>query len=130
SPFAYVDEPLVTVARVTPDGLTTDFNPELGRKRLDSYLRVQADAYYRLLEVDPEKARQPRAVLGYFMSRRAEIACGAGEYKQARAYARDGLMFGRYFRSILTCLAIYIWPSLFHGRFRKKWYERPVKVVR
>jgi glycosyltransferase involved in cell wall biosynthesis len=130
SRFAYVDEPLVTIARAPSDGLTCHFNPELARKRLDSYIRVQAEAYFRLLEVDPEKADAPRKVLGYFLSRRAEMACGAGEFRQARAYARDGLYYARYLRSTITCVALYLWPSLFRGRFHRKWFVEPMNIVR
>ncbi|HJT79856.1 MAG TPA: glycosyltransferase family 2 protein [Chthoniobacterales bacterium] len=130
SRFAYVDEPLVTVARTPSDGLTCNYDPELAKQRLDSYIRVQAEAYFRLLDVDPKKALAPRKVMGYFMSRRAEMACGAGEFAIARAFAMDGIFFSRYVRSLLTCLAIYIWPALFRNRFHKKWFVEPMKIVR
>jgi glycosyltransferase involved in cell wall biosynthesis len=130
SRFAYVDEPLVTIARTPEDGLTCNYSPELARKRLISYLRVQAEAYFRLLDVDPKRARLPRKVMGYFISRRAEMACGASEFQLARAYARDGLFYARYLRSLITCLAIYIWPALFRQRFHRKWFVEPMKVVR
>jgi glycosyltransferase involved in cell wall biosynthesis len=130
SRFAYVDEPLVTIARTSEDGLTCNYDRELARKRLTSYIRVQAEAYFRLLDVDPEQARRPRRVLGYFLSRRAEMACGAGEFKLARAYARDGLFFPSYLRSFVTCVALFIWPSLFRKRFHRKWFIDPTKIVR
>lgn len=128
--FAYVDEPLTVVARTPPDGLTGSVDPEIARKRLTSYLRVQGEAYWRLLDADPKRASVPRRTLGYFISRRAELACGANDLAAARAFARDGLWLGSYARSIITCLAIYLWPSLFRSRFRKKWFEQPVKTAR
>jgi glycosyltransferase involved in cell wall biosynthesis len=128
--FAYVDEPLTVVARTPPDGLTGNVDPEVARKRLTSYLRVQGEAYWRLLEVDPKKAKAPRRVFGYFISRRAELACGANELESARAYAKNGLFLASHVRSFLICLAIYLFPSLFHKRFRKKWFEEPRATTR
>ena len=128
--FAYVDEPLAVVARTPPDGLTGTVDPETSRKRLNSYLRVQSEAYWRLVDTDPKRARAPQRLLGYFISRRAELACGANEVDTARAYARDGLFFARYIRSWLTCLALYVWPSVFRKRFRRKWFEAPPSIER
>ena len=130
SRFAYVDEPLTVVTRTPIDGLTCNVDPEVSRQRLTSYLRVQGEAYLRLLDVDPKRARAPRRTLGYFVSRRAEIACGGNDFKTARAYARDGIFLASYLRSFLTCLAIYFCPSLFRKRFRKKWFEAPQATER
>src|SRR5206468_10084630 len=126
----YVDEPLVTVARTPSDGLTFKHDPDLARKRLASYMRVQAEAYFRLLETDPKRARLPRKVMGYFMCRRAEMACGAADFVLARTYAGDALFFGSSVRTTLISLAIYVWPSLFRKRFHRKWFVEPMKATR
>jgi glycosyltransferase involved in cell wall biosynthesis len=128
--FAYVDEPLVTVARKASGSLTWDNDPVVAAKRLDSYIRVQADAYWRLLAVDRKKANSPRRVLGYFLSRRAELACGAKQFRIARGFAKDGLFFARSWRSIATCLAIYICPFLVRPRFEKKWFHGRTQITR
>ncbi len=89
SGFAYVDEPLVMIFRRSSNSLTYDLNPESARKRYGSYLRVQAEAYWRMLETDSKHAHILRGRLGYFISRRAELACAAKQPALARTLARD-----------------------------------------
>lgn len=121
SGFAYIDEPLVIISRDLTGSLTYDAKPESARKRLSSYMLVQSEAYWRMMEIDPQKASWPRNVLGYFISRRAEVACAENQLQLARAYAKDGLFLAGDIRTFLRCLGIYISPALFRTRFRRKW---------
>jgi glycosyltransferase involved in cell wall biosynthesis len=120
--FAYVNEPLVVIYRGSANSLTYNVKPDLARRRYSSYLRVQAEAYWRMIEAQPDKASALRGRLAYFISRRAELACAAGEPNVARKIARDGMGMAGDVRSFVRCLAIWIFPALLRGRFRKKWY--------
>jgi glycosyltransferase involved in cell wall biosynthesis len=120
--FTYVDEPLVTIFRRSSNSLTYDVKPEAARKRYGAYLRVQSEAYWRMLERKPEHAAELRRRLGYFISRRAELACAEDQFALARRIARDGVGLAGDARSFVRCLAIWFWPRLVHGRFRKKWF--------
>jgi glycosyltransferase involved in cell wall biosynthesis len=117
SGFAYIDYPLVTVFRGTSNSLSYDSKPESARKRYSSYLRVQAEAYWRMLEVHPEKAPVLRKRMSYFVSRRAELACVANQLRLARVIAKDGLLFAGDLRTFVRCAGIYACPVLFRGRY-------------
>jgi glycosyltransferase involved in cell wall biosynthesis len=121
SEFAYLDDALAVIYQGSPGSLTHEMMSEAGRKRLDCYVRVQAEAYWRMMEVDREKAYEARRTLGYFVSRRAEIACAEGQFELARAYAQDGLFLARDLRSILRCAGIFAIPRLCRIRLLKKW---------
>jgi glycosyltransferase involved in cell wall biosynthesis len=121
--FAYVDEPLVVIHQGTDHSLSYDPKPESARKRYSSYLRVQAEAYWRMLEVSPEKASVLRRRLSYFVSRRAELACAANQLGLARAIAKDGILFAGDFRTFVRCLGLYVCPVLFRSRLVRKWYK-------
>jgi glycosyltransferase involved in cell wall biosynthesis len=124
SGFAYINRPLVVINRGTPNSLTYDLNPESARKRLSCYLRVQLEAYWRMMEVRPKEALLMRKRIGYFNSRRAEIACAAKQFQLARAIAKDGILSAGDMATFIRCAGIYLCPILFHSRFRRKWYPR------
>lgn len=127
--FAYVDEPLVTIFQRSANSLTYDANPEAARKRYSSFLRVQAEAYWRLLETNPDGAYMLRTRLAYFISRRSELACAAGQSTLARKMARDGMAFAGDMATFLRCLAIWLCPALVQARFRKKWYSCTARAM-
>jgi hypothetical protein len=127
SGFAYVDEPLVVIHHELTDSLTRESKPESARRRYSSYARVQAEAYWRMLEVAPQKAPLLRKRLSYFVSRRAELACAANQLGLARAIAKDGLLFAGDATTFLRCLGICAWPSLFRARCRRKHQKIEVK---
>jgi hypothetical protein len=77
--------------------------------------------YWRLAEISPEKISVLRERLGYFMSRRAEIACAAGQLPVARRLARDGILFAGNFRDFARCVGILLLPNLVRFRAQKKW---------
>jgi glycosyltransferase involved in cell wall biosynthesis len=120
SRFAYIDHPLVVIHQGAHNSLTFDGKTESARKRYSSYLRVQAEAYWRMLEVRPEKAPLLRKRLSYFISRRAELACAANQLHLARMIAKDGLLFAPDMGTFVRCLGLSVCPSLFRARFRRK----------
>ena len=122
SGLIYIDSPLVVVHRtLAANSLTYDLNPETAKKRFSSYLRVQAEMYWRLLEVHPEKISVVRDRLGYFISRRAELACVTNQPRHARAIARNGIFFAGDLRTFVRCAGIFLFPRLLQPWFRKKW---------
>jgi glycosyltransferase involved in cell wall biosynthesis len=123
SGFIYVDCPLVVVYRRSHNSLTYDLNPETAGKRFSSYLRVQVEAYWRMLEVHPNQAYLIRKRIGCFISQRAEVACAANQLHLARVIAKDGIPFAGDIRTFVVCLGIYLCPFLLRSRFRTKWYK-------
>ncbi len=123
SGFAYIDDPLVVIHQGANHSLSYDAKPESARKRFSSYLRVQAETYWRMLEIYPEKASVLRQRLSYFVSRRAELACAANQLRLARDIAKDGLLMAGDVRCFVRCLGLCVCPILFRSRFRRKWYR-------
>jgi glycosyltransferase involved in cell wall biosynthesis len=121
SGFIYLDRPLATISENSSNSLT--YAQELGpaAQRHQSYLRLQAYMYWRLAEISPEKLPLMRKRLGYFISRRAEIACAAGQWPVARTLARDGIFFAGNFRDFVRCAGILLLPHLIGIRAQKKW---------
>jgi hypothetical protein len=120
SGFIYISHPLVVISRNSPNSLTYDSESEAAAKRQNSYMRVQAEIYWRMLELRPEKISGTRNRMAYFISRRAELACAAGQFQLARAMAKDGIYFAGDFRTRLRCAAIYLSPFLSRALFRRK----------
>jgi hypothetical protein len=124
SGFIYIDSPLVVVCRsVAANSLTYDMNPGTANRRFSSYLRVQAEIYWRMIETHPGKASLARNRLSYFISQRAGLACAAGQFQLARVMAKDGIFLAGDRRTFARCAGIFLFPSLFQSRFRKKWNE-------
>jgi hypothetical protein len=121
--FTYIDHPLVILHRGTFNSLMDDMRLEPARKRYGCRIRVQAEAYWRMLEVAPEKARVLRKRQSYFISRRAELACAANELGLARAMAKDGILFAGNLTTFIRCLGIYACPILFRARCRRKYHK-------
>lgn len=125
--FVYLNRPLVVIHRGTDNSLTYDLKPESATKRISSYLRVQLEIYGRMLEVQPGKAYLLRKRIGYFISRRAELACAANQLQFARQLAKDGIAFAGDVSTFIRCLGIYLFPTLLRSRFRAKWYKNASK---
>jgi hypothetical protein len=121
SGFLYVDQPLVTIFENSENSLTYSRNLASQARRNQSYLRLSAQMYWRLVETSPEKLSVTRKRLGYYISRRAEIACAAGERPVARALAREGILFAGNFRDFAICAGVLLCPGLVRTRARKKW---------
>jgi hypothetical protein len=121
--FIYIDRPLTIIFEHSPNSLT--YTQKLGPLALrnQSYLRLLAHMYWRLAEMSPEKIPVMRKRLGYFISRRAEIACAAGELRVARLLARDGIFFAETFRDFLRCAGVLLLPDIIRLRAQKKWPE-------
>ncbi len=123
--FVYVDVPLVVIYGQSQNSLTYDLKPESAAKRYSSYLRVQGEACWRMLEAQPEDAAPIRKRLAYFLSRRAELACAAGDLAGARAWARNGLALAGDFKTLARCGAIYLCAPWVRKHFRRKWHKAP-----
>lgn len=119
--FLYIDEPLVTINRGTAGSLTHASTVPLAARRYSSYLRVQAGMYWRLVETHPEQARVIRRNLAGFISRRAEVACVAGEKRLARTLAWECFVLAGDLRARLRAAWIYLLPELFRARYRRRW---------
>jgi glycosyltransferase involved in cell wall biosynthesis len=121
SGFIYIDSPLATIFENSVNSLT--YSETLGpmARRHQAYLRLLGQMYWRLAETSPEKIPVLRKQLGYFISRRAEIACAAGQLPVARALARDGIFFAGSFRDFARCAGILLAPNLVRSRAHKKW---------
>ncbi len=121
SGYLYLDRPLATVYEKSENSLT--YCEKLGplARRNQSYLRMVSQMYWRLAEISPEKLSVMRARLGYFISRRAEIACAAGQLPVARSLARDGIFFARTFRDFARCAGILLFPGVVRSRAQRKW---------
>jgi glycosyltransferase involved in cell wall biosynthesis len=121
SGFLYIDRPLTTIFENSTNSLT--YCEELGpmARRNQSYLRLLAHMYWRLADISPEKISVMRKRLGYFISRRAEIACASGEQLVARGLARDGIFFAGSLRDFARCAGILLAPGLVRARAQKKW---------
>jgi glycosyltransferase involved in cell wall biosynthesis len=121
SGFTYIDSPLVVIHRGTSNSLLNEMKSGPAQKRYNARVRVQAEAYWRLLEVRPEKALILRKRLSYFISRRAELACAMNQLPLARLMAKDGLLFAADLGTFVRCLGLSVCPSLFRSRFGRKY---------
>lgn len=121
SGFLYVDRPLATIFENSENSLTYSKKLVSQARRNQSYLRLSAHMYWRLAETSPEKLSVVRKLLGYYISRRAELACAAGQVPVARALARDGIFFAGNFRDFALCAGVLVCPGVVRNRARKKW---------
>ncbi|HEY3760382.1 MAG TPA: glycosyltransferase [Verrucomicrobiae bacterium] len=121
SGFLYIDRPLATIYENSTHSLTYSTKLDSMARRNQSYLRLTAEMYWRLVDVAPEKVTALRKRLGYFMSRRAEIACAAGQDSVARALARDGIFYARDPRDFVRCCGILMFPGMARARAQRKW---------
>lgn len=89
--------------------------------RHDCYLRVQSEAYWRLLPIDVAAAAAVKGNMLYFVSRQAELACALRKAEVAKRYAMAGLTFGNTWKPIVRSLMILGFYPIAERIFRKKW---------
>ncbi len=117
----YVDRPLTTIFRGSDNSLTYDVRSAAMEKRWDAFIRTQAEMYWRLRQTRPAQTALTRGRLGYALSRRAELACAAGNVQLTRSLASDALPFVTGTRNFLRAAALWLAPQLLHPHFQKKW---------
>lgn len=120
--YSVVNERLVNICRdrETP-GLSDSVSLANAFKQHECYIRVQSEAYWRLINVDADAANMVRNNMLYFASRQAEIACALNDRPLARRYALSGIvLFGKW-KSFVRSLFIYSFYPIAHLVFAKKW---------
>jgi glycosyltransferase involved in cell wall biosynthesis len=120
--YCVVNEKLVNICRdrETP-GLSDTVSLRNAFKQHQCYIRVQAEAYWRLIDVDAAAAAMVRNNQLYFMSRQAEIACALGMRDLARRYALSGLVFGGQWKSFVRSFLVYFLYPVASRVFLRKW---------
>lgn len=120
--YSIVNEGLVHICREreTP-GLSDSVSLGNAFKQHECYIRVQSEAYWRLLNVDAAAATMVRNNMLYFASRQAEIACALNERILARRYALNGLvLFGKW-KPLVRSIFIFTLYPIAQWVFSKKW---------
>lgn len=117
----YVDRPMTIINRFTDNSLTYDLRPEQAVKRINAFMRMQAEMYWRLLAARPEQSVVTRGRLAYWMACRSELACAAGQNKLARTLAWEALCLAGDIHTFIHSGALWLVPGLCRGHFRKKW---------
>lgn len=122
SGYTVVNEDHVTICTQRDEpGLSDSVDAVGAYVRHDCYIRVQSDAYWRLIDKDAGAADILRKNLLYFLSRQAEIACALCQPKAARRYAYCGLSFSNTWRSFCRGVLILLAYPVANRRFMKKW---------
>lgn len=121
SGFIYIDRPLTTVFEHSVHSLTYSEKLAPIARRNQSYLRLLAHMYWRVAESAPEKTSVMRERLGYYISRRAEIACAEKKWRVARVLAKDGIFFAGTMRDFARCAGVLLAPGLVGSRAQRKW---------
>jgi glycosyltransferase involved in cell wall biosynthesis len=120
--YSVVNEGLVHICREreTP-GLSDSVSLGNAFKQHECYIRVQSEAYWRLLNVDAAAATMVRNNMLYFASRQAEIACALNERSLARRYALSGIvLFGKW-KSFLRSVFVFTLYPIARRVFSRKW---------
>ena len=120
--YAVVSAPLVNVCRrrQTP-GLSELIDVHGALRRLECCLRVQSDAFWRVMPLDAEAANCVRKNILYFLSRRAELFCALNDRLAARRCARAGLSLRGGWSCLLRNLLIWLAYPIARRRFAAKW---------
>lgn len=117
-----VNEPLVTICRDREEhGLSDSPDPVSAARRYECYVRVQAEAFWRVLPLDAAAAKVVRGNLWYFASRLAEIRCALGLKKAARRTAWAALDLRAGFKCVVRNLYIILFYQAARRRFVRKW---------
>lgn len=121
--YAVVNEPLVHICREREvSGLSDSMDPAGAFRRYDCYVRVQSEAYWRLLKTDAAAAEMVRNNMLYFVSRQAELACALRDRPVARRYARAGLVPSGKWKPLLRNLFILLAYPFAEKAFVRKWH--------
>jgi|GEM_PF-768452 len=120
--YAVVNERHVNICREREGpGLSDTMDPVSAYKRYLCYIRVQSEAFWRVLEIDTEAASIVRQNLLYFVSRQAELACALRKPVIAKRYARSGLTSGGDLKSLFRNFFILAAYPFAEKAFMKKW---------
>lgn len=120
--YCAVNEPLVDICREREvSGLSDSMDPAGAFRRYDCYIRVQSEAYWRLVKTDGVAAEFVRQNMLYFASRQAELACALRRKAVARRYARAGLVPGTKLKSFCRNLMIFFAYPVAERIFTRKW---------
>ncbi len=120
--YSVVNERYVNICRERDaPGLSDTMDAPNAFKRHDCYIRVQGEAFWRLLPIDEEAAGIVRSNLLYFASRQAELACALRKPEMARRYARTGLTVAGTWKTVLRSLFILLAYPLAEKKFMNKW---------
>ena len=120
--YSVVNERHVSICRERDGpGLSDTMDPASAYRRHDCYLRVQSEAYWRLLPIDAAAAARVKGNLLYFISRQAELACALHMPEVAKRYAMAGLVIGNSWKPIIRSLMILGTYSIAQRIFIKKW---------
>jgi hypothetical protein len=118
--YLYLDEPMVVIQVGTANSLTSDQTPAVVVRRLDSYLRVQAEVYWRLVLVTPGKAAVTRQRMAYYALRRAQLACATGDFLLARTLVRRTVIMTADWRVLLAGAGLYLFPRWLQASCRRR----------
>jgi glycosyltransferase involved in cell wall biosynthesis len=120
----YIDRPMTVIFRGSDNSLSYDVRPAAAAKRWDAFIRMQAEMYWRLRQTHPGQAALTRERLGYWILRRAELACAAGQFPLARSLAWDAATLAGNFKDRLRVAVLLCAPALVQARFRKKLHHQ------
>lgn len=122
SPVGVVNAPLLIFNRDPNRGssILEDWRPATALRRMDCYIRVHCDAYWRLRASGRKELKRVRGRIGYCISRRAELACACKSYSLGRGLAWEGLFYAQDIRTIVRCLGALFVPGLLGARRRER----------
>lgn len=121
--YAVVNEPLVHICREREEsGLSDSMDAAGAFRRYDCYVRVQSEAYWRLLKTDAAAADMVRNNMLYFISRQAELACALKNKPVACRYARAGLVPSGKWKPLVRNLFILLAYPFAEKTFARKWH--------
>ncbi|MEO7099853.1 MAG: glycosyltransferase [Luteolibacter sp.] len=120
--YSVLNEKYVNICRDRDGpGLSDTMDVVNAFKRHDCYIRVQSEAFWRLLQIDREAADIVRQNMLYFTSRQAELACALQKSRIAKRYALVGLTpFGTW-KTVLRSILIVIAYPVAERKFMRKW---------
>lgn len=120
--YSVVNERLVNICRDRESpGLSDAVSLANAFKQHECYIRVQSEAYWRLLDVDAAAANMVRNNMLYFASRQAEIACALNKKSLAKRYALSGIVIFGKWKSFVRSVFIFAFYPIAHGVFLRKW---------
>ena len=120
--YSVVNERHVSICREREGpGLSDTMDLLNAYRRYDCYLRVQSEAYWRLLPIDATAAARVKGNMLYFISRQAELACALRKPEVAKRYAMAGLVFGNTWKPVIRSLMILGIYPIAQKIYSKKW---------
>ncbi len=119
--FIFIFTPQAIINRsMEREGLIND-SLETRRTLCDAHISILSEAYFRCRKKSKSVITNLRRILGYSLSRRAEIACVDKDYCDAKRLAREALHFGGDFKTYLRSIAVRLCPLLVAKRCKRIW---------